>query len=128
MKKIITVVIAIIAILNITLLAVLFYTFEGTLAFQILGYSSVSAAALLGLSYGVYRWTKKKWLYAYLPSFIVLTLAMLSEIIMSVFNLFPGLSGMVPTMIVLVGLTGSVISLIVVHVLALIKTKQKVGF
>jgi len=127
MKKIITVVIAIIAILNITLLVVLFSSFGWTFAFTILGYAAATAAALLGISYGLYRWTKKKWLYAYLPSFIVLTLAMLSEIIMSVFNLFPGLSGMVPTMIVLVGLTGSVISLVVVHILALVKTKQKAG-
>jgi|GEM_PF-3071565 len=128
MKKIITVVIAIIAILNITLLVVLFASFKWTFGLTILGYASACAAALLGLAYGAYRWTKKKWLYAYLPSFIVLTLAMLSEIIMSVFNLFPGLTGMAPTMIVLVGLTGSVISLIVVHILALIKTKQKVGY
>lgn len=128
MKKIITAVIAIIAILNITLLTVLFTTFGWAFALTILGYSCGSAAALLGLSYGVYRWTKKKWLYAYLPSFIVLTLAMLSEIIMSLFSLFPGQSGLVPTMIVLVSLTGSVISFIVVHIIALIRTKQKVGF
>ncbi|MCX5775943.1 MAG: hypothetical protein NTV44_06325 [Firmicutes bacterium] len=127
MKKIITIVVGIIALLNITLLTVLFISFGWTFAFTVLGYASASAAALLGISYGVYRWSKKKWLYAYLPSFIVLVLAMLSEIVMSLFNLFPGLSGLVPTMVILVGLTGSVISLIVVHILVLIKTKQKVG-
>ena len=127
MKKIITIVIAIIPILNITLLTVLFISFGWSFAFTILGYAGACAAVLLGISYGVYRLAKKKWLYAYLPSFIVLTLAMLGEIIMSAFNLFPGLSGLTPTIIVLVGLTGSVISLIVVHILALIKTKEKVG-
>ncbi len=125
MKKILTILVAIVALLNLTLVTVLAISFGWAFAFTVVGYAIPATAALLGLSYGCYRLAKKKWIFAYVPSISVLLLAVILEIVFLAFNLFPGLSGLIPTMLVLVGLTGSVITLVTVRIVAWMKTKPK---
>ncbi len=125
MKKLLTIVIFIIGVLDLALLTGLFISLGWTFAFTILGYSLPTAAALLLLSYGGFLLAKKKWTLAYIPPFVVLLLALIFEIIITTLNLFPGLAGLVPTMIVLVGVNGSVMALVIVRVIDFVKGKTK---
>ena len=125
MRKLLTIVISIIGVLDLALLTGLFISLGWAFAFTTLGYSIPTAAALLLISYGIFKLAKKKWVLAYVPSFAVLLLALIFEIIITTFNIFPGLSGLVPTMIVLVGVNGSVIALVTVRILDFVKTKTK---
>ncbi len=126
MKKLLTIAIAIIAVLDIALLVSLFISLGVGFGFTILGYSLAVDVPLLLLSFGCYFLAKKKWTIAYIPSVVILILALVFEIVITTMNVFPGLSGLVPTMIVLVGVNASVICLVVVHTLAWKKIKPKI--
>ncbi len=121
MKKMGSIVIGIIAFLNVALITVLAVSFGWAFAFTVVGYAIPTAGVLVGLSYGIFRLTKKKWIFAYVPAISVLLSAVILEIIFLAFDMFPGLSGLVPTMIVLIGLTGSVMALVTVRIMASVK-------
>ncbi len=124
MKKIWTIVIAVIAFLNLVLLGALAFSLGWGLVITILGLSFATAAVLFGLGYGLYRLRKKKWRMAYIPPLVVLLLGLIFEIVITAWEVFPGLSGLVPTIIVLVALTGSIMTLVIVRVLELITNRK----
>ncbi len=124
MKKIWTIVIAVIAFLNLVLLGALAFSLGWGLVLTILGISLATAAVLVVLGYGLYRLSKKKWSMAYIPPLVVFLLGLIFEIVITAWDIFPGLSGLVPTMIVLVALTGSVMTLVIVRVLELITNRK----
>jgi len=125
MKKLLTIVIFIIGVLNLALLVGLFISLGWGFALTTLAYALPTAAILLLISYAIFRFTNRRWVLSYVPSLAVLLIALIFEIIITTFNLFPGLSGLVPTMIVLIGVTGSVITLVTVRILHLVHSKPK---
>ncbi len=125
MKKLLTVVIFIIGVLDLALLTGLFISLGWGFALTTLAYSLPTAVVFLLISYGVFRLAKKRWVLTYVPSFSILLLALIFEIIITTFNIFPGLSGLVPTMIVLVGVNGSVMALVAIRIIEFVKTKTK---